>query len=412
MPNQGMPTPAGPAGPAPGMREEPGGLVAAGDPFGSPPVGGFHLSDVLITLRLRWLPVLLAFLVPMALGITAGLFAGTRYIAESVLLVQVSRESTGAQDLTGFGQSVISIEILKVARAEMEIIRSTEVLRAALREAGPQRLFPGIPDVAGAGFERGVEALGRALKAEPDTTSNILRVNLTLPTREAALRGLSAVIDAYMARRATMFADESSRLLVAEVERYGERIGVIEGQIRQVRAASGVLDIAQDIQLASARRDDLLQRENRVREQQAITRAQLASAETALVAQPSRVFASSEATNLVPNDESRNTLTRLLQDRQHMAAQYAPDYPGLRELDQRIAGLRVAIREGSRNTYSTTREMRNPNVELLSQRVVTLRLEGEALDRQLTELGRQRQEAETRGEALLGAERQLRDLTR
>ncbi|WP_159999661.1 hypothetical protein [Roseomonas sp. 18066] len=396
----------------PPAREESFGLVATADPYGAPPVGGFHLSDVLITLRLRWMPLLAAFLVPAALGIGAGMMAGSRYVAESVLLVQVSRESTGAQDLTGFGQSVVSIEILKVSRSEMEILRSAEVLRAALRAAGPDRLFPGIPQVNGANLERGVVALGLALKTEPDTTSNILRVSLTMPSREAALRGLTAILDAYMARRAAIFTDESSRLLLSEVERYGTRIGTIEEQIRQARTRYGVLDIAQEIALTSTRRDDLLQRENRTREQQAMTQAQLAAAETALAAQPRRVYASSEATNLVPNDESRNSLTRLLQDRQHMAAQYAPDYPGLRDLDQRIEALRNAIREGARNTYSTTREMRNPNLELLSSRVVTLKLEQESLERQLGELARQRQEAETRGEALLGADRQLRDLTR
>jgi uncharacterized protein involved in exopolysaccharide biosynthesis len=398
--------------PGPALREEPGPPVAVSDPYGAPPVGGFHLSDVLITLRLRWKPLLAAFLLPAALGIAAGLAAGSRYVAESVLLVQVSRESTGAQDLTGFGQSVVSIEILKVSRSEMEILRSAEVLRAALRAAGPQRLFPNLADAGGGNLERGVEALGRALKTEPDTTSNILRVSLTLPSREAALRGLQAILDAYMARRAAIFTDESSRLLLTEVERYGSRIRGLEEQIRQVRTQYGVLDMAQEIALTSTRRDDLLQRENRVREQQAMTQAQLASAETALAAQPGRVYASSEATNLVPNDESRNTLTRLLQDRQHMAAQYAADYPGLRDLDQRIQSLRLAMREGARNTYSTTREMRNPNLELLGARVVTLRLEQESLERQLGELGRQRGEAETRGEALLGADRQLRDLVR
>ncbi|WP_419900108.1 hypothetical protein [Roseomonas sp. USHLN139] len=404
---------APPAALPPPPREAPGGLVAtSADPYGAPPVGGFHLSDVLITLRLRWLPLLAAFLVPAALGIGAGVLAGSRYVAESVLLVQVSRESTGAPDLTGFGQSVVSIEILKVSRSEMEILRSAEVLRAALRAAGPERLFPGIPQAGGANLERAVEALGRALKTEPDTTSNILRVSLTLPSREAALRGLTAILDAYMARRAVIFTDESARLLMTEVERYGSRIRGIEEQIRQVRTQYGVLDIAQEIALTSTRRDDLLQRENRVREQQAMTQAQLAAAEQALAAQPSRVYASSEATNLVPNDESRNTLTRLLQDRQHMAAQYAPDYPGLRDLDQRIASLRTAMRDSARNTYSTTREVRNPNLELLSARVVTLKLEQESLERQLAELGRQRQEAEARGEALLGADRQLRDLTR
>ncbi|MCQ4158919.1 hypothetical protein NON00_03145 [Roseomonas sp. GC11] len=375
-------------------------------------MGGFHLADLLVTLRLRWRLLALAFAAPVALGLGLAPLLPTRHTAESVLLVQTSREATGAPDVTGFGPSVIPVEMLKVSRAELEILRSTEVLREALRRAGLHTLFPDLRDEGGAAEEKAVEALQLALKTEADTASTILRVSLTLPDRGRALRGLEAVVGAYLDRRAQMYADESARLLMAELDRYNQRIRAVEEQIRAVRAQYGVLEIGQDIQLAATRREELSRRENQVREQQATARAQLAAAEAALAAQPGRVFASSEATNLAPGDDSRGQLARLMLERERMAGQYTADYPGLRELDQRIAALRGAMRENARATFSTTREVRNPNVEMLSQRVVSLRLDAEALDRQQAELTRQRQEAEARGGALLVAEQRLRDLGR
>ncbi|WBV43318.1 hypothetical protein [Pseudoroseomonas cervicalis] len=405
------PDPARPgAAPRPAPAEAPAQAVmpAPPEPFGAPPVGGFHVADLLVTLRLRWKPLALAFLLPVALGFAGAVLAPTRYTAESVLLAQTTRESAGATDVTGFGPNVVAVEMLKVTRAELEILRSTAVLEEALRRAGPGGIFTDA-ELTG---EKAVEALQRALKTEADTASTIMRVSLTLPDRERALRGLQALVAAYLDRRDQMYADESARLLNAELERYGQRIRALEAQIRQVQAENGVLDIGQDIQLAASRREELARRENALREQQANVEAQRGAAEAALAAQPGRVFASSEATNLVPGDDSRGQLARLLQERERMAGQYTAEYPGLRELDQRIAALRGAMRENARTTFSTTREVRNPNVEMLSQRVVALRLEGEALESQLAELSRQRQEAERRGAALLAAEQRLRALGR
>jgi hypothetical protein len=95
-----------------------------------------------------------------------------------------------------------------------------------------------------------------------------------------------------------------------------------------------------------------------------------------------------------------------------VAAQYSADFSGLRDLDQRIASIRGVLRENARTTYSTTREVRNPGVELLNQRLLTLTVEMGALGRQLEELATQRAETEQLGSGLLAAERSLRELVR
>lgn len=53
----------------------------------------------------------------MVLGVVAAALAPVRFTAESVLLVQATRENSGTPDLSGFGPSVITVEILKAARA-------------------------------------------------------------------------------------------------------------------------------------------------------------------------------------------------------------------------------------------------------------------------------------------------------
>lgn len=381
------------------------------DPFGAPP-GSLQLSDVLITLWLHRRKLAIAFVIPVLLGLVAAVLAPRRYTAESVLLVQATRETSGVQDLTGFLPNTMTVEILKAARSEVEILRSDAVLRRALQQAGPSAIFPDLTVTAGPQMDRAVEALRQAIRAEPDPTSNVMRVTLTLPDRERALKALEAVMAAYFARRIQVFSDDSTQVLYSETEEYNRQIRQLDEQVRQIQTEYNVLDIAQDIQLVARRRDDLFQRESRVREQQVTAQAQLQAAQAALAREPNRVVASVEATNLLPNDDARNELGRLLQERERVAAQYVSPNPMLRDLDERIAAARGVLRENARRTFSTTREVRNPGVELLSQRVLNLTVEVGSLGRQLQELEQQRREVERQGDGLLTAERRLRELTR
>ncbi|WP_043838551.1 GumC family protein [Muricoccus aerilatus] len=374
------------------------------------------VSDLLITLVLRLPWVVLAFLLPAALGIALALLLPTRHTAEAVMMVLTSRETAGAPDLSGFGPNVVSVEMQKAVRAETEILGSEEVLRRAIERVGLERL-PG-PPAEGGGTEAGLrlaaaaETLRRSLRTDADATSNILRVRLSLSDRALAIEALGAIVDAYLDRRAELFSESSSRLLVAELDRTRDRLREVEAGIGQVKARYGIVDISTEMNLLAGRLDAIVRREDALREQEVQTSAQLASAEQRLSAQPTRVYASSEATNAVSGDEVRSTFTRLLQERERMVAQYAPGWPGLADLDQRIAAARAALREAGRNTFQTTREVRNPVLDQLAGRVASLQVEKDAISRQLAEVGRQRQAAEVRGAELVGADAQLRELSR
>lgn len=62
------------------------------------------------------------------------------------------------------------------------------------------------------------------------------------------------------------------------------------------------------------------------------------AAQTALAAQPRRVVAQVDQTNLAPNDEAANTAARLMQERSRMVAQYQPNAPMLVEWKTRSPG--------------------------------------------------------------------------
>ncbi|WP_027283282.1 GumC domain-containing protein [Rubritepida flocculans] len=377
-------------------------------------------AQLLTTAWLRRRALLLAFLLPTAAGLGLALLRPPLFQAEMAMLVQVSREALGGQDIAGLGPMVMSVEQLKVVRAEMEIATSAPVLRAAAERLGPATVLPGIdspslwpwrrpPPTPEARLALAAEALGRLVKAETEPSTNILRLTARASERERAIALVRAVGEAYLRQRGAVLAEGAARLLGEDLSRQSAELRELEREIAAAKLRFEVTDLAQDIALAANRLDGLLLRENALREQRAAAEAQLAAGRQALAAMPERVFAGSDAATAGPNDEIRNTLARLLQEREHLQRHYAPGDPLLRDLEGRIAIARQTLAQSG---FATRREVRNPAWDQLNARVAQLQIEAESLGRQLEEVRRLRAEAEQRRATLLSAETVLRDLTR
>ncbi|MGX9962729.1 hypothetical protein ACVFYP_05370 [Roseomonas sp. F4] len=381
---------------------------------------GLALRDLLTTVFIRWRLIVLAFLAPVAVALATAALMPLRWPAEGLLMVQVSRETVGATDLTGTGPNVVSIDMPKVVQSEVDLLVSDVVLRRALSgdglraifpDAGARRLF-GLLPAAEVSIPQTARRLRASMMVLSSNTSNLLRVFLALPDSDRAVDAMQRVFDAYLAHRQSIFAQADAQLLSAETERMATNLRELDEAIARLRTETRILHLPQDIELANARIASIVTRIDTLRERKAATDAQLRAARAGLSTYPARVVAASETTNLAPNDESRNELTRLVLERRRMADQYAPDWPPLRDLDQRIATLRQSI-AGNRNTrFETVRQVRNPAVEQLSLRIATLEVEADATGRQMSELERQAGEAEARAAALLRAEATLNDMAR
>jgi len=385
--------------------------------LGSVPANALRLEDVVHTVALRWRLLLSALVVPWLIGLGAALMSQPKYTAEAVLMVLVNRETSSAPDLSGYGPSVISVEMLKVVRSEVEILQSTATIRLALQKVGVATIFPNIAHVGWFGsppdeksqLDSAVEEFALSLRTDADANANIVRVDFVSASPQISVAAVQALVDAYQERRSQIFLADGSRILGEQIANYEGQLTEAEAEIQRVRAKYSVIDITQEQQLASVRRDSVAQRLAQVREQLAANQAQLTTATKLLSSQPPQVMSEQEATNTAPNDDGRNMLARMLQERQHLATTYAPDYAPLRDLDQRIAVTRQTL-ESNRSGITSTRQTRNPLLETLSQRILALNLDQSALAEQHRALEQQAQSETQRASELRQAELQLREL--
>ncbi len=388
----------------------------------APLASSYTIRDLAILTFANLRLILAVALIPAAVGLVAAVVDHKQYSAESLLLVLVTREQSGDQAVTSNGPAVLSVEGLKAVEGELRILRSDEVIETALEAVGVPVLFPELdnrrllgllPPVQGEERRQAaIDRFSKRLRASVEAGSNVVRVAFEDKDPQVAAQALTALVKAYLERRRAIFENPSSPFLTTEAERFQDQLRGIEEQIRTVKSGYGIVDTAQDILLATNQADVVVQRQRQTAERRAAVLAEIATAEHRLAALPDTVFDFAEQTNQAQNDDDRNVLLKLKLERDRLAANYAPDYPLIRDIDRQIETVRKAMKGGDQPWFDIYRKIRNPALDFLTNHLLALKIEADALDQQLEELARQGAVSRKRLDDLLVADGQLRDLER
>ncbi len=353
----------------------------------------------------------------LALGLFAALITPPTYTAETSLLLRVGA-AEASQDGLGEPRPYQGEEAVdRALQSDVAIIRSQPVITDALDRMSPEPPSTGLRNrvdrvLRARAERRTLERFNRDLSVGVKPRSSVIRIAFTSPDRERALAAVEAVSAAYVARRSLLYLNGGGGRQDGQIEHYAAMLDATEAEIQRVRLDYDVLDITKDVALTSDRLDGLTGRMAQARERLSVVGAELIATDRTLSREPARVLDSQERTNATPNDEARNTLLRLRQERTHVAAQYAADWPGLIELDAKIASAQTQIAENNLDIRSSERTVRNPVISELASRRAGLAIERDAVSRQAAELAAQVEAVRQRANQLREADMRLHDLER
>lgn len=353
-------------------------------------------------------------------GIVAASVTKTTYTADTSLLILLGQEFAAAPPSLSLLSPQISIDGLKAVQSEAQIIQADGTVRAAIEAVGRTVLYPTLAGPRSLGLRPPLPAeaqLGEAIQyfrsdlhVDVSTGSNVIRIAFTHPDRAVAIEALKAVTEAYLEQRRTIYGNNGPSAMGQEIRRYAAHLGQIETEIQSVRRQFNVLDSAQDSVLATNRLDGIVQRQNQVKERRVAVETEIIAVKANLANQPAEVLDFRETTNNTGNDEARNTLVRLVQERTHLAAQFNSDWPAFREIDRKIAAVKAQISARTGSLYFSDRTIRNPALDVLNNRLASLEIEDKALGQQLVELDEQSRSADQRIASLREAEGRLHAL--
>ncbi|WP_165799638.1 GumC family protein [Sphingomonas oleivorans] len=370
--------------------------------------GALSLRDILVqAFYNRWI-IATCLLFGLFVGLLGAVLSPSYFTAESLLLIRTDA-GMAPQSIAAPGEAPSADAVKRILESDIRILQSEPVLRATIERLG---IVPATGEESGRRTVRAVEEFRRKLHVTVQPDTNIIRIAYENRDRATAIRAVAMLVQVYGDQRSGAYLNKAGQAQEREIRRYADDLRSIETQIQDVRAHADVLDIRQDIELASNRLDGLGLRASQSRERLSAVEAELAAAAGELSRTPAQVLDSRESTNARANDEARNTLLRLKLDRQHLLEQYTPEWPGLRELDRRIAAAEEQLTANGEARSMSERFVRNPIVDQLRGRMAALRMERQALLRQLADLDRQMREAGGKAGQLRTADQELRDLQR
>jgi polysaccharide biosynthesis protein PslE len=340
-----------------------------------------------------------------ALGLVAALMAPKAYTARTELIVRMGEEYVYQPTAGGAGAGATP-DMQTIVNAEMRMIGSGPVVRAAIAEVGLAALYP---EIAGAGGSeaRKIASAERAfaqhltIETAPQTPSIGLSFEHRNP--EVAAQALNALMDAYLAHRRTVLVGGGYDALAEESSDLSTRAAGASTALAAFLTEHQIGDFESELAALAARSGDI---ETQLLDAQARQR----EADARAGALRSRYQSEPEEIQLYSESDARAALVQAQMEREQLLGRYQADALPVREVDRRIAQFEAFLAGG--DPPSVTRRGPNPVRQDVASQLYAMEAEARAQRGRATALSQQRSEVRARIRAMQVLEPDFRRLQR
>jgi polysaccharide biosynthesis protein PslE len=340
-----------------------------------------------------------------ALGLVAALAAPKAYTARSELIVRMGQEYV-YQPTTGGAGAGATPDMQAVVNAEMRLIGSGPVVRAAIANVGLATLYPDIARASGseARKEAAAErAFARHLIVETAPQTPAIGLSFEHGNPEIAAEALNALVTAYLEHRRTVLVGGEYDALAQESTDLIARAADASGALAAFLTEHQIGDFESELAALAARAGD-------IETQLLDTQARRREAEARASSLSTRYQAEPEEIQLYSESDARTALVQAQMEREQMLSRYQPDALPVREVDRRIAQLEAFLAGG--DPPSVTRRGANPVRQDVASQLYAMEAEARAQAGRATALTQQRAEVRERLRAMQVLEPQFRQLQR
>ncbi len=370
----------------------------------------FSLRDIATALFYYKRPVVFAFLVPVLLGIAAGLMAHTTFTAQARLLVLYGSEYVfhpGARD----SGSDITLDRNQIIQGELQIIQSPALAAEVLESIGPNLVYPGV-DRSDSPLRAAMSRFSSDLITNSIPQSNVVELSYRNANREIAIRVLNALVSHYMTYRLTIFDKAPSEGGVNQRDQFADRLRKAEDTLAKFGLDHGITNLDEQLTLQLRLLTDNQSAQNLTAQQIGETSGELAALRKELTTLPRNVQIYAESARSQQVTGLTDSLVKLQVQRRDLLSRYQADFPLVRDVDRQIAALQAQISGDPARNDSIARTGRNTVYDDEQKQAVVLAAQLQGLEAKQTQLAAERVTLQARYDELAGLSRQYRDLQR
>jgi polysaccharide biosynthesis protein PslE len=340
-----------------------------------------------------------------ALGLAAALMAPKAYTARTELIVRMGEEYVYQPTAGGAGAGATP-DMQAIVNAEMRMIASGAVVRAAIADIGLATLYPDIASAPGSDARKlaaAERAFAQHLTVETAPQTPAIGLSFEHRDPEIAARALNALIAAYLEHRRTVLVGGEYDALAEESSDSSARAGQASAALAAFLTEHQIGDFESELAALAARAGDI---ETQLLDAQ----ARQHEAEARAGALRAHYQAEPEEIQLYSESDARTALVQAQMEREQLLSRYQADALPVREVDRRIAQLEAFLAGG--DPPSVTRRGPNPVRQDVASQLYGMEAEARAQRGRANALTQQRAEVRERLRAMQALEPGFRQLQR
>ena len=371
---------------------------------------GFSLRDLATALFYYKRPVLLAFIVPVLLGIAAGMRAHTTFTAQARLLVLYGSEYVfhpGNRD-TG---SDITLDRNQIIQGELQIMQSPALAAEVLQAVGPATVYPGMPD-DGSRLRTAMSRFATDLVVTSIPQSNVVELSLRNANRDVAVRVLNELIAHYLTYRSTIFEKTQPGGENTQRDQFADRLRQAEDDLAQFGIDHGITNLDEQLSLQLRLTTDNSNAQSATAQQISESAARLDALHKQLASVPPNIQMFAESARSQQTTGLTDSLVKLEIQRRDLLSRYQADFPLVRDVERQIGALRSQIAGDPAREGNITRLGRNTVYDDLHRDEITLSAQLQGLQAKKSQLEAEGVRLQARYDELAGLTRHYRELQR
>jgi len=321
--------------------------------------------------------ILVTFFAPIALAAAFSTTLKVNYPADAQLLVLLSRQHILGAGLgtAGFG-GALNMQA-RIVKAEAQILGARELREEVARTFGPLKLYPDLQDDSSLRDEASqilaaATELDNDLTVDLSSTSDIVHLHFEHHNPVLAADVLNYIIDRYLIRRQSIFADEGNVVMESRIHELEDELAALTTQIEDLQRDIDVSDF--EIARRAALQKLAKLEEARFTAQAAVQglSARLKELELLIGLVPEEVPQFSDDGESTALNSAMDRLNSLEVERSKIANIYKPNSKIYQEIEIRVAQARQSVETVKQSNIGRQRVGRNATHDSLTREMIVL----------------------------------------
>ena len=319
-------------------------------------------QDLLAVFFRRKRAFFLTYLLVIAAGIAYLALSNIEYRSDAQVVVRFGDNVVPDLSRNTPPVQIVPEERRNIVMANVEILRSPELMRRAIENFGIENVYPAIaaktqnPEQA---MELAVRQMQQDLLIDPGEKGDVISISLMSHDRHLSQQLVQFLIDEYKRREAQVYSDPQMGFQKSEVDKAKAALDAAQTDLETFKRNDAIVNFDDEVANLLKQRSEMAQTLNATQAKLSEASQRKTSLESSLRIVPPMVAGGATGERYRGADDAQTRLADLRMKEQQLLSTYRPSSPVVQQLHQSVAEAEAQYKQALGN--SSGRSIPTPN---------------------------------------------------